>query len=249
MNRVLMIGKHVSRYSTALHTHQNHKLIYCNAGGGQIRFEDGAHFYAQGDLVIIEPHTLHINIPDDDFIGTYLTLDQVPFKFEQVLLVHDTDSHAIAQCMYQLHEFHQLDFFNKDSVVHSYATLLCNLIAALASRKKISPVIELLKDAMMKQFPDPAFDINALFEAQTDYNTNYLKKRFRKEVGTSPQQFLISIRLSHATKLLAQSTPDDKLSISQIAYACGYDDPLYFSRAFKSHYGSSPKAFYLEMHC
>lgn len=30
------------------------------------------------------------------------------------------------------------------------------------------------------------------------------------------------------------------LAISQIAYRCGYNDPLYFSRAFKRHHGQSP---------
>lgn len=59
----------------------------------------------------------------------------------------------------------------------------------------------------------------------------------------SPQQFLINLRLTHAKKLLARTTVRGSLSISQIAYLCGYEDPLYFSHAFKACYGLSPKAF------
>ena len=32
-------------------------------------------------------------------------------------------------------------------------------------------------------------------------------------------------------------------SVGVIAYAAGYADPLYFSRAFKRHYGEAPMAY------
>lgn len=32
-------------------------------------------------------------------------------------------------------------------------------------------------------------------------------------------------------------------SVSQIAEACGFADPLYFSKVFKKHYGASPAVY------
>lgn len=249
MNRVLMVGKHISRYSTALHTHKNYKLIYCNAGGGRVQFERDAYMYKQVDLVVIEPNVYHVNVPNEDFVGTYVTLDQVPFKVDRILQVHDTESQALAQCVYQINGCNQVEFFNKDSVLQSYGALLCNLIVSLASLRKISPVVEHLRDAIRDRFSDASFDINQLFVAQHDYNENYLKKLFKKEVGISPQQYLINIRLTHAVKLLTTHDREQALSVTKIAYACGYDDPLYFSRSFKTRYGISPKAFYQDSLC
>lgn len=50
-------------------------------------------------------------------------------------------------------------------------------------------------------------------------------------------QYLEDIRMEHACELLIQSS--DK-SISDIAYACGYNSSSHFCKNFKDHYGQSP---------
>ncbi len=50
-------------------------------------------------------------------------------------------------------------------------------------------------------------------------------------------QYLEDIRMEHACELLIQSS--DK-SISDIAYACGYNSSSNFCKNFKDHYGQSP---------
>ncbi len=249
MNRIITVGKHMSKYSSALHTHQNYKLIYCSGGGGRIQFEAEAYPYAQGDLLVIQPEVLHVNIPSRDFNGIYLSVDVLPLKVERLLIIPDTESLALAECLKQIDYFYQQEVFHKDNVLQSYAGLLTNLISALGSMKKISPVIERLKDAILHNFPDASYDLNARFAQEHKYNENYLKKLFKKEVGVSPQQYLINVRLSHAVKLLSEHNQEEPLSVSHISYACGYDDPLYFSRSFKTRYGSSPKAFYQDSRC
>lgn len=65
---------------------------------------------------------------------------------------------------------------------------------------------------------------------------NYLGKIFREQLGTSPQEFLITYRMNKAVQLL-QTT---KLSIKDIGNAVGYPNQLHFSRAFKNVYGMPP---------
>jgi AraC-like DNA-binding protein len=62
---------------------------------------------------------------------------------------------------------------------------------------------------------------------------------FKKQTGTSPMRYLTRIRLRHACRMLDQSPA----TISEIAYAVGYEDPLYFSRVFHTHLGRSPLAY------
>ncbi len=66
---------------------------------------------------------------------------------------------------------------------------------------------------------------------------SYFGKIFRKTMGKSPQEFLISYRMIKATELLQLTD----LSIGNIGKAVGYENQLHFSRAFKKHYGVSPK--------
>lgn len=68
-------------------------------------------------------------------------------------------------------------------------------------------------------------------------NRSYLGRIFRTSTGRSPQEFLISYRMTKAAELLKLTT----LSVGDIGCAVGYENPLHFSRAFKNVYGISPR--------
>lgn len=68
-------------------------------------------------------------------------------------------------------------------------------------------------------------------------NRSYFGKIFKKAVGKTPQEFLLSYRMIKATELLKLT----QLSIGDISNAVGYTDQLHFSRAFKRVYGVSPR--------
>lgn len=68
-------------------------------------------------------------------------------------------------------------------------------------------------------------------------NRSYFGKIFHEVLGKSPQEFLISYRMTKATELLKLTS----LSIAEVGSAVGYANQLHFSRAFKKIYGISPK--------
>ncbi len=73
--------------------------------------------------------------------------------------------------------------------------------------------------------------------AYCNLNRSYFGKVFRSAVGKSPQEFLISYRMSKAAELLKLTD----LSVGDIGNAVGYSRQLHFSRAFKNVYGVSPR--------
>lgn len=64
----------------------------------------------------------------------------------------------------------------------------------------------------------------------------YFSKLFKKSVGSSPQQFLITYRMTKAAEMLKLTNR----SVKDIGIMVGYPNQLHFSRAFKSIYGISP---------
>ena len=68
-------------------------------------------------------------------------------------------------------------------------------------------------------------------------NRSYFGKIFHDTIGRSPQEFLISYRMTKAAELLKITA----LSIADIGNAVGYPNQLHFSRAFKNVYGMSPR--------
>jgi len=73
-------------------------------------------------------------------------------------------------------------------------------------------------------------------------NRSYFGKIFHESMGKSPQEFLISYRMTRATELLKLTG----LSIADIGNAVGYPNQLHFSRAFKNTYGISPRQWRYE---
>ena len=63
--------------------------------------------------------------------------------------------------------------------------------------------------------------------------------KFRKELGTTPSQYLIQLRLQYAKQLLL----NQNYTIAQISGLCGYSNPYYFTNAFHRHTGMSPTEF------
>ncbi len=74
---------------------------------------------------------------------------------------------------------------------------------------------------------------------QIGITRNYLAKSFQKELGVSPQEFLINFRMEKAAEFLTNTG----MPINEVATKVGYPDPLAFSKKFKEFYGMSPKAY------
>lgn len=65
------------------------------------------------------------------------------------------------------------------------------------------------------------------------------KRAFYMEFNMSPMQWINEKRLDRAILLIKNTS----IPITEIAYNCGYESYVHFSRRFKSKYGCSAKAF------
>ena len=74
-------------------------------------------------------------------------------------------------------------------------------------------------------------------------NRSYLYTLFQNSLGMSPQQFLMTFRITKATELLQLTS----LPIESIAISCGYQDSLVFAKAFRQMKKMSPSAYRKEM--
>ncbi|HQO58158.1 MAG TPA: helix-turn-helix domain-containing protein [Candidatus Omnitrophota bacterium] len=81
----------------------------------------------------------------------------------------------------------------------------------------------------------PDLSLRSLCE-ETGLSYHYLSRLIKKVLKTSFTQYLNRIRLQVASRLLQNKS----LSVTEIAYACGYEDPGYFCKLFKKGYGQTP---------
>jgi AraC-like DNA-binding protein len=62
---------------------------------------------------------------------------------------------------------------------------------------------------------------------------------FKNATDQAPLSYLNNYRLTQACRLLTQND----IPISRVSTLVGFEDPLYFSRLFRKHYGISPKSY------
>ncbi len=77
------------------------------------------------------------------------------------------------------------------------------------------------------------------YAASHDMSVGWFIKSFRQYAGTTPTQYIHSLRIANARMLLEKTD----YNITEISGLSGFDDPLYFSRFFRKQCGMSPSQY------
>jgi len=86
--------------------------------------------------------------------------------------------------------------------------------------------------------PSASWTLDSLARKAAMSRTSFAE-RFRDGVGETPHQYLTTLRIQIARRLLAES----RVSLEKIAIRVGYDSAASLSRAFKRTVGSPPGAY------
>ena len=71
------------------------------------------------------------------------------------------------------------------------------------------------------------------------FSPPYVEKVFKAKLGCTVQTYITNMRMKMASTLLR----DGKMSVKEVAAACGFASPQYFCRVFKSHFGTSSQKY------
>ncbi len=77
---------------------------------------------------------------------------------------------------------------------------------------------------------------NQTLAEKSGYTEAYMRQLFKAQFGTTPKQYILDVRLQHASKMLA----DSNKKVTDIASDCGFANLAHFSRAFRDKFGESP---------
>jgi signal transduction histidine kinase/AraC-like DNA-binding protein/ligand-binding sensor domain-containing protein len=95
-----------------------------------------------------------------------------------------------------------------------------------------------LVSIMEENISDSGFNIEIMAKKMFISRSHFIRK-VKSLTGQKPLELLVSYRLKRAKQLLCQK----EISISEVAYLVGYDNPSSFTRAFKSRFNQSPTAY------
>ncbi len=85
---------------------------------------------------------------------------------------------------------------------------------------------------------DPQLNIDQ-FAQKMGYGRTTFFKKVKHLTGQTPNDYIKTCRMEQAIKLLQ----DDTLTIAQVSYQIGIEDPYYFSKLFKNYFGITPTQY------
>jgi AraC-like DNA-binding protein len=91
-----------------------------------------------------------------------------------------------------------------------------------------------------RSFADPAFSVQRL-AMMVGVSPSYIQKLLH-ESGRSFTERVLELRLAKARTMLADRR-NDRLKVSDIALACGFNDISYFNRSFRRRFGGAPNDY------
>ncbi len=76
----------------------------------------------------------------------------------------------------------------------------------------------------------------SLIAEEIGISTRQLERLFGKFLNTSPKKYFMELRLERARNLLLQT----ESSVTEVAFACGFESAGHFSRVYRATYGITP---------
>jgi len=93
-----------------------------------------------------------------------------------------------------------------------------------------------LTQSVEKNLSNSQFGVNILAEA-VFLSVSQLTRKLKTITGKTPADFIRNIRLEKALEMLK-----DGANITDVSWTVGFEDPVYFSKVFKKHFGFPPSS-------
>lgn len=235
------IGVNISASSE--HEHTNFELILNLSGKGTMTIDNTDYEFKTGTVILCPPSKKHTKYSSTGFKDIYLQFNSNTLATDQIITYDDNENKTVKTLMYQA-----LLYFNKKNsgyqeILNSIAALILNIITYEQNGKRNSMLVESIKNKIIENYYNPEFNLDKIYE-HISYNPDYIRRCFKKEMKMTPVQYLSNVRINNAIKLMEQEMlTNNKVLISNIAFLCGYNDALYFSKTFKKHTGLSPTEY------
>ncbi len=106
-----------------------------------------------------------------------------------------------------------------------------------AANDTINPLLDKIIGLVKANYANPLYSLPD-FVRELGMSKATLSRRLKSITDKTPIEILTEYRLNMSKKLLEEG----QMSVSDVAYAVGFNDPSYFSRRFKEFFGNTPKS-------
>ncbi|MDP4201496.1 MAG: AraC family transcriptional regulator [Bacteroidota bacterium] len=228
-------------------------LIYCIEGKGWIRFNDKRYTLSENQFCIIQPGLKHEYGADEDKPWSIYWLHFAGEKsrlfssvFNQVNDIAPIAGHRIQQRLSIFEEIYQnLELGYSPENLNYVSMCLWHLLASFRYIQQFrvisnSQQVNVIQQTIlfMKENIERILSVEEIAN-NAHYSISHLSLLFSQSTSYSLLEYFTQLKIQKACQFLDHTD----LSIKDIAYKLGYNDPFYFSKVFKKQISLTPSQY------
>lgn len=234
------------------HSHYCAEVFYILEGKGFFRVDSRQLPIHPGDLVVINPYTLHteLSFAENPLAYIVLGIDGVQFRApdgQEQPCFFLTGEQTCGEYRFYMESILRECEERQEcylEVCSGLAQTLLVLLRRHLSRRSLSLSRARVTSecARIQQYMDDHFTENITLDtlaALTHMNKHYLVHAFNKEIGCSPISYLLARRITESKRLLETSDHP----VSEVGLVLGFSSASYFSQRFKKAVGVTPQEY------
>lgn len=220
----------------APHSHNDYEIIY-HLSGKSIAVIGNENFNIdKGDITILPPGVMHSVIPETTFTDAFLHAKRL--NFARPTVIHDNDN-TVLNLMNMLQTIMLKKEENYEEIADNLLATICSYINKYLFKVNQPKATHILENIILKNYTNPNFNLAEAIR-QTGYNKDYLRRQFCAELGKTPHEYMINLKIRKAKVLLEQNYLP---TVKYVSQCCGFSDNLYFSTVFKKATGLTPTQY------
>lgn len=236
-----------------LNYHQKKEKVFVTArafSAMALRFKTPGKYFCKNKTIAFEPVSISI-IPEgieyersnneEDILVIHFHMLNFALEEIQVFKVADGEKYKnlFLKALNIKYENAVGSTYRITSVVYEILSELTRDVG-FSNNKKDNRIIE-SAEYMRQNFWNPELSIEELSK-KTCVSPAYYRREFKRIYGTSPKDYLDTLRIQYAKSLLETNYFSQK----EIAARCGFSDVSYFRTAFKRKIGRSIREYLLD---
>lgn len=217
------------------HCHHGVWELMCYIHGeGVLATEKGDFPFRENTVFAVPPEFLHGSKAKADFVNICL---HAPLPIPEKRLYIVPDGEALRDLFEAARRIDTEFPESHDALFHLIQTIGDLVVSSDPTEKTPERA---LYETICAGFTDPDFSITDSL-ARIRGSADHIRHRFRARYGITPAQLCEIRRIEYAKTLM--HVYGESLKFYELSAACGYRDPLYFSRRFKKETGYSPATY------
>ncbi|GAA4277280.1 AraC family transcriptional regulator [Aquimarina mytili] len=247
------------------HIHPEYEIVYIKNGSGKIQLDRYSQEYTDGCIIFLGPNIPHMPFGNKEFKTNVEVVIQFPEAFVTEKLIHFPE---FASMMKFIQKSTQGIIFSSETHKKLSAAFLKfrnqNNTEKLLNFSQLLYQLSISEGQKLILKNNHSLEINKHSLERIAKVYQYINKNYNKEIrsesianslGLTPNSFCRMFKSStnrsfinflnefRIRKAQEHFENDKHVTVSEVMYQCGFNDPSYFSRQFKKYLGVSPSDY------